>query len=88
MVSALLRSNVIICCLPSAPFTNQFYIVTKPQTVISPAMAKASNRFTFSLLMVKVPGRATSPNTEIFVINHADSYYRSLLDIRFQLFYN
>ncbi|EJW92838.1 hypothetical protein EVA_19055 [gut metagenome] len=33
--------------------------------VISPAIASASSTFTFSLLIVKLPGLATSPSTEI-----------------------
>ena len=41
------------------------FIALLNQTVMSPAMARASNKLTFSLLIVNVPGRATSPNTEI-----------------------
>ena len=43
----------------------QAYITRKPYTVISPAIASASNKLTFSLEIVKVPGRVTSPITEI-----------------------
>ena len=48
-----------------------FDVVLRPQTTLEnladlvPAIANASRTFTFSLPIVKLPGRATSPKTEI-----------------------
>ena len=59
------RSNGIISCYPLAFSRINLTSSRRPYTVISPAIAKASRMFTFSLEIVNVPGRATSPITEI-----------------------
>ena len=64
-MSALLRFSVTISRLPAASSRMSFTLSRTPYTVMSPAIASASSTFTFSLLTVNVPGRFTSPMTEI-----------------------
>ena len=65
MISASFRFSGITCRLPCASSRISFTLSRCPYTVMSPAMAKASIIFTFSLVMVNVPGFVTSPITEI-----------------------